>query len=268
MSVWSIYGARMDASGRDRRTRIMQREQAFLRCKQPTSLSYHTVLLDGESRELAVINSDNLNQKTLCSLPGEDIRQGSLVEWEENHWLVTEKDANNELYTKAKMLQCNYLLRWVDDNDQIHERWCIVEDGTKYLTGEYGDNKYIITRGDSRISMTITRDEHTLRLNRNSRFLIDDYDSPNVLAYRLTKPFKLGGSFNGNGVLNFVLQECNTEDSDNFELHIANYYDHFPREEEAAEPEPSDEDEEDGLFFGDENAPKAPDEISKRKVWL
>ena len=67
-----------------------------------------------------------------------------------------------------------------------------------------------------------------------NRFLIDDYDSPNVLAYRLTKPFKLGGTFMGSGVLSFVLQECNTEDSDDLERHIANYYDYFPR---TTEPE-------------------------------
>ena len=65
--------------------------------------------------------------------------------------------------------------------------------------------------------------------------MIDDYDSPNVLAYRLTKPFKLGGSYVGNGVLYFVLQECNTEDSDNFDLHIANYYNYFPRETQDVE---------------------------------
>lgn len=98
------------------------------------------------------------------------------------------------------------------------------------LTGEYGDNDFVITRGDSRIAMTIARDEYTVQLNRDNRFLIDDYDSDTVLAYKLTKPFKLGGSYGGDGVLHFVLQEVNSEDTDNFELHIANYYKYFPRE--------------------------------------
>lgn len=104
------------------------------------------------------------------------------------------------------------------------------------LTGEYGDNHFVITRGDSRVWLTIPKDEYTLRFNRNNRFLIDDYASPNVLAYRLTKPFKLSGSYGERGVLNMVLQECNVEDSDNLELHIANYYDHFPREDGSVEP--------------------------------
>ena len=57
---------------------------------------------------------------------------------------------------------------------------------------------------------------------QHNQMRIDDYDTHDILAYRLTKPFKLGGSFNGSGVLNYVLTECNTEDTDNFELHIAN----------------------------------------------
>ena len=203
---------------------------------------------------MAVINSDNLNLKALCTMPGEDLPHGGLVEWMGNHWLITEKDANNELYTKGTMKQCNYLLRWIAEDDTVVERWCVIEDGTKYLTGEYGDNDFIVVRGDSRISLTLAKDEYSIQLNRNNRFLIDDYDSKNVLAYRLTKPFKLGGSYNGEGVLNFVLTECNTEDSDNIELHIANYYDHFPKEKPDEPDTPS----------GD-NTPDVPD---GKKVWF
>lgn len=265
MNIWDSYNARLCASGYDKRSTSLQREQRFLNTKLPNSLSYHTLIVDGENRNLAVINTDNLATKTLCSFPGEDIRHGSLVEWMNNHWLVTERDANNELYTRAKMRQCNYLLRWIADDGMIVERWCIIEDGTKYLTGEYGDNQFIITRGDARVSMTIARDDYTIKLNRDNRFIIDDYSSPNVLAYRLTKPFKLGGTYNGNGVLCFVLQECNTEDSDNLELHIANYYDYFPHEMQDADDNKSHEDI-DGVLS--DNSNDEPTKQPGKKVWL
>lgn len=237
-SPWDVYQARIDARGGDRRGTVLRREQQYLERKLPSSLSYHPLTIDGEERVLAVINTDNLDTKILCSMPGDDIPHGGIVEWMENHWLITEKDANNEVYTKAKMRQCNYFLQWVDAENNIVQRWCIVEDGTKYLTGEYGDRNYVVNRGDSRVYLYLPRDDDTIKLNRTNRFLIDDYDSPNVLAYRLTKPFKLGGSYNGNGVLAFVLTECNTEDTDNLELHIPNYYDHFPRDE--VHPDPAD----------------------------
>lgn len=102
---------------------------------------------------------------------------------------------------------------------------------TTDLTGEYGDNEYVLTRGDTRISVTLPYDNDTIRLNRKNRFLIDSFDSPNVLAYELTKPLKLGGAYGQSGIVTYVMQECNTEDTDNFELHIANYYKYFPRED-------------------------------------
>lgn len=254
MSLWDTYTLRLSAHGSDKRTSTLHREQRFLAAKMPNSLSYHQLKVDGVQRSMSVINSDNLDMKTLCTMPGETLPHGGVVEWMNQHWIITELDANNEVYAKGVMRQCNHLLRWIADDKSVQNRWCIVEDGTKYLTGEYGDNDYIITRGDSRISLTIPKDKYTIRFNRDNRFLIDDYASPNVLAYRLTKPFKLGGSYGDGGVLNLVLQECNTEDTDNLELHIANYYDYFPREDNIAEPVwPTKEEKE---------------EQSGKKVWL
>lgn len=129
------------------------------------------------------------------------------------------------------MIQCNYLLRWVDSDAVIHEQWCIIEDGTKYLTGQYEDRDFIVTRGDSRLGMIIAKNEFTTKMKRGCRFLIDDADSELMLAYELTKPFKLGSVFNGAGVFKFVLQEVNTTDDDNQDLRIADYYKYFPRQE-------------------------------------
>lgn len=100
---------------------------------------------------------------------------------------------------------------------------------TTDLTGEYEDRDFIVTRGDSRISMTIARNVETVKLNRKNRFLIDDESSPQPLAYLLTKPLKLGWSFNQQGVFKFVLQEVTTTDDDNIELRIADFYKHFPK---------------------------------------
>ncbi len=229
---WRKYTSRLEAAGSSQRDAMLHREKAYVTRKLRNSLSYHSAVIDGDSRQVAIMNTDNLDTKTIIALPGEDIRHGSVVEWMGEHWLVIERDYNTDVYTKAKMRQCNYLLKWVDVGDsgpEIIERWCIIEDGTKYLTGEYGDKDFVLMRGDSRVSMLLPLDDKTLKLNRQSRFLIDDYFDDRVMAYRLTKPFKLGGSYGENGVLSFVLVECNTERDDNTELHIADYYKYFPR---------------------------------------
>lgn len=131
MSVWDTYENRMDVRGETRRAATLIREKRLLNIREADSLSFHTVTIDNVSRDVSIINSDILSQKTIISLPGEDLDCGGLVYFANNYWLITEKDANNEVYTKANMIQCNYLLKWVDSSNVIHQQWCIIEDGTK-----------------------------------------------------------------------------------------------------------------------------------------
>lgn len=229
MSVWDIYASRLNSAGATKREAQSKRTSRFLSSKLPDSLSYQTVNINGISQEVAIINTDNLDEKFIYSMPGEDIVPGGIVQWMNCHWLITEKDYANEVYTRAKLIQCNYLLKWVDDDDIIHEQWSIVEDGTKYLTGTYEDRDFFVTRGDSRLGLILSKNEHTSKMKRGDRFLIDDAESEIMLAYELTKPFKLSGVYNSEGVFKFVLQEVNTTDDDNQELGIADYYKHFPK---------------------------------------
>jgi len=81
--------------------------------------------------------------------------------------------------------------------------------------------------------LTIGRNADTAKLTRKNRFLIDDPESPSVMAYALTKPLKVGPVFGITqlkGVYKFVIQEVNTTDDDNLELMIPDYYKHFPRD--------------------------------------
>lgn len=88
---------------------------------------------------------------------------------------------------------------------------------------------FVVTRGDSRIAVTVPRNEFTTQLTRKNRFLIDDPDSPQKLAYLLTKPLKTGLTYNDQGVFKFVMQEVTATDDDNQELGIADYYKYFPK---------------------------------------
>lgn len=81
--------------------------------------------------------------------------------------------------------------------------------------------------------LTIGRNSDTAKLSRKQRFLIDDPESVDIMAYQLTKPLKVGTTFGINakkGVFKFVIQEVNTTDDDNLELMIPDYYKHFPKE--------------------------------------
>ena len=249
MSVWEQYATRMDNRGSSRRAAHLERELQSVEQHLRDSLSYTEAViyapeycvnipeddssLDAVRMNVAIINSDNLNEKMIMAMPGEEIENGSLVHWMDQYWLVTEQDANNTVYRRSKMLQCNHLLKWVNQEHVICEQWCVTEDGTKYLTGELEDRDFIITRGDSRIAVTIAKNSETLRLNRKYRFLVDDPDDPEKMAFALTKPLKFAGVYGGKGVYKFVMQEVNTTDDDNQELGIADYYKHFLHETDA-----------------------------------
>ena len=237
-NAWDIYEAISEARGITKRENALKREKRYITTKLPDNLSYQSVTMDGISQNVAIINSDVTNEKTIISLPGEDLRHGALVFWMNSFWLITERDANMTVYTKGKLKQCNHLLKWVDNRDVIHEQWCIIEDGTKYLTGEYEDRNFVVTRGDSRIAMTIARNAATAEFGRECRFLIDDPMSEEKLAYSLTKPLKVGNSYDAhNGIYKFVLQEVNSTDDDNHQLCIADYYKHFQRPEDSTSTE-------------------------------
>ena len=106
---------------------------------------------------------------------------------------------------------------------------CTIILTTTDLTGEYEDRHYVVTRGDSRIAVTLPRNPDTVKLGRTNRFIIDDPDSGMPLAYALTKPLKIGSVYNGRGIFKFVLQEVNTTEDDELEFGIADYYKHFPK---------------------------------------
>ena len=137
MNIWDAYQERINAHGGTKRGAALQREIRRINNRLPDNLSYHTVTVDDVEQNVAVINSDNLNEKSIISMPGEDLVNGGLVHWMDNYWLITERDANMTVYTKCKMIQCNHLLKWVSEDGVIHEQWCVVEDGTK-LKRTYG----------------------------------------------------------------------------------------------------------------------------------
>lgn len=131
MNAWDKYKARSNVRGRTRREAEIRQELHWLNSGLSTSLSNHAVVLDGVECEAIILDSDNLNIKTICTHPGQELRNGSFVLWNDLYWLITEIDANSELYSKGVMEECNYLLRWINQSGEIIERWSIVEDGTK-----------------------------------------------------------------------------------------------------------------------------------------
>lgn len=229
MSVWSIYESRVNARGDTKRKASLRREIRLLGNKMKDNLSFEGVTINGKYQEVTITSSGATNKKNMMSLPQEDIEHGGIVKWKESIWLVTEKDVSDEVYTRTSIVQCNHLLKWIDDKGVIREQWCVVEDAAKSATGEKEGKNSIITIGSSRVILLIPKNKHTVKLGRGCRFFIDDSDSVDKLAYVLTKPIKIGEIYNGGGVYSFVLDETASTNDDNMEAGVADYYKYFPK---------------------------------------
>lgn len=271
MNTWNTYVARLGVSSDSaidpKQLSAQDHIRGRMRRKVTATLSYKRARINDQDWQIAVVDdAENLNIKKIFSMPNEVLPHGSLVEWNNSIWLITEVDVRDELCTKGKMKRCNYYLRWIDDVGNIISRWCVVEDGTKYLIGERSED--MMTIGDARIALTIGKDPDTDKLGRGKRFLIDDPDSKDILAYQITKPNKLFNVYDGKGVFRFILNEVNKTDDDNDELRIADYYSWVP----SSERTPSDV--KTGLPFEEiaaaakDKQENMPSDIEERKVWL
>lgn len=232
MSAWELYTARMNLKGATKRESSRNKILSFINRKLPDSLSFEQVTINGAEQSIAIIDTGKAFIKKIHCLPGESFPCGATALWSETHWLITEVDAHDELYMSGTMHRCNYVLRWFNAGGEIISRHCMIEDGTKYLIGEKEER--MISVGDARVALTIGKDSETVRLNRGRRFLIDDPDSGEPLAFELTKPHRLFGVYDGHGVYKYLLTETNTTDDDNFPLMIADYYKYRPDERPKA----------------------------------
>lgn len=271
MDAWGAYEARYNVShnyiGSLKREVTLNRTQDRYARKLINSLPYEIVKIDGVEKAIAVKDtSDDLAIKKIYSMPGESLPHGSLLEWKDSMWLITEVDAHDTLYTKGKMRRCNYYLKWIDDTGNVVAKWCVVEDGTKYLIGEKSND--LMTIGDARMAVTIGKDSDTNKLSRGRRFLIDDLDTEDVLAYQITKSNKLYNIYNGKGVFRFILNEVNLTDNDNIEERIADYYNWRPKTEIAQPDTKVDDTLEEIVAKAKEKEESAPETIKESGVWL
>ena len=106
MNAWDMYKNRITAHGGSKRNAAFIRESRFIQTRLPDNLSYQTVIVypreygfninseDAQlhciSQNVAIIDSDNLNEKIICSMPSEDLLLGSLI----FGWIIIGLSAN------------------------------------------------------------------------------------------------------------------------------------------------------------------------------
>lgn len=87
------------------------------------------------------------------------------------YWICLESYDRDEILCAGKLVRCNYIMKWQDDNKDIFEYPVFEINSTQYNSGEFGDKT--MTLGSSQHLITTIADKNTIALNHGHRFFWD-----------------------------------------------------------------------------------------------
>jgi len=221
---WDTYNSRLTVNGeteRDRRkytltNRISGDAPMLLTGKVVTIFSPNST--SSKEQTLTIISSDKNNKKDVMTIPGETIECGAIIEWSDAVWLVTEVDADKEIYQSAFIERCNYVLKFKNKDGDVISKNCIIASVAQSSVGE--DVGATLVTGNSLKCLIITKDLDTIKLKRGFRFIVDDVDSSDPTVYEITNLDRVTGRYSGDGIYKYIIKEANTLPDDNLVDHI------------------------------------------------
>ena len=237
------YTARINLRGTTQRERMKNRLIANLNNKLPDSLSYKNVLLNGEETQLVINSSTKPYYKEFQSLPGQYITMGDYVEWSNRVWLVSEADSDDEIYIDGKLYECNYQLRWQNNNGEIISKWAYIENASAYNNGE--EYNKVITLATNQFMVWMPIDNDTVVLRNGKRMFVDNY-MKEPSCYEVTRPDNVSMKFGDKGCTYYIFTQTERNEAkdklveleDGIKVWIADY----KEPSTPTPPQPSDSD--------------------------
>lgn len=236
MANWDIYEKRLIVNGTTKRNRDLNGLQNTLINKLPNSLSHKAVKINGVDKYIEFAKSSNSNSnnniKIIHSLPNESFECGDLVVYENINYLVTEVDADKEVYTSGKMEVCNYTIKFQHPTTGTILSYPCITSGKTYANEE----SKMFTLPSNRKSILLSKNADTLTLTAGKRLYVDTRVSPT--------PYEIEGdidttsyNYGSKGLIYFIVAQSEKETlNDRPDLGICNYF------EPTVTPEPPDPD--------------------------
>lgn len=231
MASFSQYKSRVEQRGTTTRERELYYEKRYLKENAVNSLSCKACKVNGVDQSLIIDDGTLPYYKEVKSLPDEYFNAGDLVEWAGAMWLIVSCDWDKEVYTYGKAQQCNYVLKWQDENATTIERWSVVLSASKYNNGEKYNN--IIVVGSNQLMVYLPIDSETLKLRSDKRLMVD-FNTTSPKCYDITRvdTVTMGydgvaePAYDGKGCILLVLTETEfNPDVDRVDLMLCDYVD-------------------------------------------
>lgn len=100
-----------------------------------------------------------------------DSESGYYVKFDDKIWLVLAKPDNNKMYEKSVIQECNHNLKWINDNNKLIIKPCIVSSKTLYTPGMKNEKEIVIP--DGMMGIQLPYDDDTNKLNRGNCFVFN-----------------------------------------------------------------------------------------------
>ena len=154
---------------------------------------------------------------------------GMYVKYKDRYWLITSFVDTNDIYEKAVLNLCNWLLTWKNVDGKIIQRWCNVASASQYNNGETGMQFYFV-RSDQ-LFINIPDDEECLLIKDRQRFIIDNrckayeksFDettisdtSHELTTYKLTRADTVLYNYIDNGYMSFIASQDEQHNDDGY----------------------------------------------------
>jgi len=180
-----------------------------------TTVFEENVLISGLKQKLLVMkNKDDSAIKNILAYPNETFICGQIVDCYDSKWIITEVDANKQIYTKGKMTLCPNILKFQNSSSTIYSYPYYVDSSSPSLS----ENK-TITTSDTIRKIVLSLDEQTKMFTYDKRFMGEVFNNvPQVWEITDLDAQSKSGLL----ILTLVKDEY-SKDADNLLLGICDY---------------------------------------------
>lgn len=222
MASRQIYVQQLTLNGNSQRERLINSTKSDVLSKIINSPSCKSVLIDGVSNNLVVINTNNNRVKTFQSMPNKSYPLGTTIDYSNYKWLITDINEDAEIYQSGVLKQCNHLFRFQNHSSDIIEYWGVLEKPQASLDEE----KVVSTRG-SKLKAYLPYNDDTKKIFVDKRLFIEtifDKDGKEIPVCFVVTDIVSETTNYGNGkLLELTMEATAKNENDSIVEKIANY---------------------------------------------
>lgn len=222
MINWTLYETRLTLDGNTQRDRLINKEKYQISHNIINHPSYKTVLINEVSDGIIIINTDDSKTKNYNAMPNKTYPIGSLIDYANGKWLITDINADSEVYQTGIIKQCNHLLRFQNNTSTIVECWGILEKPQASLT-----ESREVTVLSSKLKLTLPYNNDTRKIHIDKRLFIETRFDENgkeiAVVYKVNNIINSISDYGNGKLLEITLEEVGSSTSDSLTEKIADY---------------------------------------------